>query len=140
VVSIDGDFQEAFTNKKEANLYKSRKEKLFDLALKKDPDKITELGQDVLKYDAWVIPDLETLKREYHIEHELKGHNYFNSLEEFLEAIKNATIETINSELDYTTKTKLDFSRFKILPTITVGSIPPSIRAVASMPVTVVLP
>jgi hypothetical protein len=60
----------------------------------------------IIKYDSWVVPDLETLKREYHVEHELKGNDYFSSLEEFLKAIKNAKVETIKGgDIDHTTRT-----------------------------------
>lgn len=50
----------------------------------------------------WVIPDITTLKREYHVEHELKGKSLFNSEEEFLEAVTNAEIKTITPAIDNT--------------------------------------
>ena len=61
---------------------------------------LNESRQDVLHYDAWVIPDENTLKREYYVEHELKGHNWFKSETDFLEKIKNAKTIKITKELD----------------------------------------
>ena len=49
----------------------------------------------------WIIPDRDTLKREFHVEHELKHLNYFDNVNEFLEAVDNGRLETLTESEDY---------------------------------------
>jgi hypothetical protein len=61
------------------------------------------------EFDNWVIPKLNKLKLEYEIEHNLKGHEFFDSEKEFLKSVKNGKIiivtPKLDSELNYRHKT-----------------------------------
>lgn len=98
-------------------------QRLYNLALRKDPEGLTWLGASVLKdvleeiqpkekikYDKWVLPSEDDLKREYKVEHKIKGRNEFPTEESFLKAIKNAQPEEITPEkdksIDYRVQTK----------------------------------
>ena len=48
----------------------------------------------------WEKPSNSQLKQEYEVEHDLKGNTYFKSEDEFMSAMKNATVEEITPELD----------------------------------------
>lgn len=48
----------------------------------------------------WVVPDLTTLKREFNVEHELKGKNIFNSEQDFINRVKTAKIITVTPLID----------------------------------------
>jgi hypothetical protein len=48
----------------------------------------------------WEKPSDSQLKQEYKVEHDLKGNTYFKSEDEFMSAMKNATVEEITPELD----------------------------------------
>lgn len=66
--------------------------------------------EESLQFSNWKRPDIETLKREFHIEQELKGNKFWKSEDEFLEAAKNAKIITLtpqeDSKINYRTHTK----------------------------------
>lgn len=53
-----------------------------------------------LVFTNWEMPSLEQLKKEYRIEHEMKGNNFFDSESDFLNAIHNAEIVEITPEDD----------------------------------------
>jgi len=60
-------------------------------------------------FDNWKIPSEDKLKQEFQREHESKGNDFFNSEEDFLEAVKNADIITVTDEddklIDYRSRT-----------------------------------
>jgi hypothetical protein len=60
------------------------------------PKKIRSLKKE----PKWKIPSNSQLKQEFKVEHELKGNTFFESEDQFMEAIKNATVEEITPELD----------------------------------------
>jgi hypothetical protein len=60
------------------------------------PKKIRSLKKE----PKWEIPSNSQLKQEFKVEHELKGNTFFESEDQFMKAIKNATVEEITPELD----------------------------------------
>jgi hypothetical protein len=53
-----------------------------------------------IMYNSWVRPSLDALKQEYRIEHDMKGHNWFNDEQEFLDAVNKAKVVTITPATD----------------------------------------
>jgi hypothetical protein len=53
-----------------------------------------------IMYNSWVRPSLDALKQEYRIEHDMKGHNWFNDEQEFLDAVNKAKVVTITPTTD----------------------------------------
>jgi hypothetical protein len=53
-----------------------------------------------IMYNSWVRPNLDALKQEYRIEHDMKGHNWFNDEQEFLDAVNKAKVVTITPATD----------------------------------------
>jgi hypothetical protein len=51
-------------------------------------------------FSNWVMPSLEDLKREFMVEHEFKGLDYFESEEDFIESCLNSDIQEITPEDD----------------------------------------
>lgn len=62
--------------------------------------KLLDLLKESVQYTNWVKPSIDSLKKEFKIEHELKGHDFFDSEEEFLEAAGKAQVVTITSSED----------------------------------------
>jgi hypothetical protein len=58
------------------------------------------MGLDNGSFDNWVMPSMEDLEREYRIEHEMKGLEAFDSLEEYLSAVNEGEVVTITPEED----------------------------------------
>jgi len=62
------------------------------------------------KYNAWVMPNDEMLAQEYKVEHEFKGKKIWESLKDFIGAVKNAAIvevdETMDNKIYYRSRTK----------------------------------
>ena len=58
------------------------------------------MGLDNGSFDNWVMPSMEDLEREYRIEHEMKGLEAFDSLEEYLSAVNDGEVVTITPEED----------------------------------------
>jgi hypothetical protein len=52
-------------------------------------------------FSNWIMPSIEDLKREFMVEHEFKGLDYFQSEDDFMDACLNSEIETITPEDDY---------------------------------------
>lgn len=48
----------------------------------------------------WIRPSTENLKQEYHVEVVLKGNNFFDSEQQFLQAAENGQVVTVDSETD----------------------------------------
>lgn len=72
--------------------------------------KLLDLLKESVQYTNWVKPSTDSLKKEFKIEHELKGHDFFDSEEEFLEAAHKAQVVTITPSEDariaYRSRTK----------------------------------
>jgi hypothetical protein len=60
--------------------------------------KLLDLLKESIQYTSWVKPSVDSLKKEFKIEHELKGHDFFDSEEEFLEAAHQSTSGNNNSK------------------------------------------
>lgn len=58
----------------------------------------TNITNNYGDFNNWKIPSLEKLKLEYKVEHELKGNNFFDSEEEFLDAVDNGNVVEIAYE------------------------------------------
>jgi hypothetical protein len=50
--------------------------------------------------EEWNIPSLSQLKQEFRVEHELKGNDFFDSEEDFLQSVKNGKIITVTPSID----------------------------------------
>lgn len=62
--------------------------------------KLKSLLLEAIQFTNWKIPSVQSLKREFEVEHEKKGHDFFNSEKEFLNAVKNGNILTITPDID----------------------------------------
>lgn len=62
--------------------------------------KLLDLLKESVQYTNWVKPSTDSLKKEFKIEHEMKGHDFFDSQEEFLEAARKAQVVTITPSED----------------------------------------
>ena len=62
--------------------------------------KLIDLLKESIQYTSWVNPSVDSLKKEFKIEHEMKGHDFFDSEEEFLEAALKAQVVTITPSED----------------------------------------
>jgi hypothetical protein len=87
---------------------------------------LNESINNEIEFNNWVIPDETTLKREFYVEHKLKGNNFFESEEEFLNAVKNGSIITLTNDDDkrliYRSRTKTKDSLLGLIRTY--GSYP----------------
>jgi hypothetical protein len=87
---------------------------------------LTESINNEIEFKNWVTPDETTLKREFYVEHKLKGNNFFESEEEFLNAVKNGSIITLTNDddkrLNYRSRTKTKDSLLGLIRTY--GSYP----------------
>jgi hypothetical protein len=50
--------------------------------------------------EGWNMPSLSQLKQEFRVEHELKGNDFFDSEEDFLQAVQNGKIITVTPSID----------------------------------------
>ena len=62
--------------------------------------KLIDLLKESIQYTSWVNPSVDSLKKEFKIEHEMKGHDFFDSEKEFLEAARKAQVVTITPSED----------------------------------------
>ena len=58
------------------------------------------MGLNTHNFDNWVVPPLDKLKLEYHIEHQLKGHQFFESERDFLKSVKQGVIIDVTPAID----------------------------------------
>lgn len=58
------------------------------------------LRETVTTFNNWQMPSNDVLRREFKVEHEMKGLSYFDSPEEFIDAVKGGKIITVNDSLD----------------------------------------
>jgi hypothetical protein len=56
--------------------------------------------KEQMEFDNWKLPSLEQLMLEYKVEHTLKGNDFWNSEEDFLDAVENGEIISISKEED----------------------------------------
>ena len=62
--------------------------------------KLLNILEEITQFSNWKIPSLLQLKQEFKIEQEMKGNNFWNNEEEFLNAVKNGKIVTITPSED----------------------------------------
>jgi hypothetical protein len=62
--------------------------------------KLKDILLEVVSYNAWVIPDEDTLRREFKVEHEYKNLNLFDDVEEFLTKVKDGEITPVSKSDD----------------------------------------
>jgi hypothetical protein len=62
--------------------------------------KLLDLLKESIQYTNWAKPSVDSLKKEFRIEHELKGHDFFDSEEDFLEAARKAQVVTVTPSQD----------------------------------------
>jgi hypothetical protein len=72
--------------------------------------KLLTLLTETINFTNWKKPSLSQLKQEFKIEQEMKGNEFFESEEDFLNAVKNGEIVTItpdqDAEIDYRSGTR----------------------------------
>lgn len=73
-------------------------------------DKLLHYG-----FRNWIVPPDDILKREFHVEHELKDLNLFQSEKQFMDAVKKADIVTVNPEMDFTIANRSRTKTFQTL-------------------------
>ena len=56
--------------------------------------------KEQMEFDNWKLPSLDQLMLEFKVEHTLKGNDFWNSEDDFLEAIENGKIISISKEDD----------------------------------------
>jgi DNA-binding transcriptional regulator YhcF (GntR family) len=62
--------------------------------------KLIDILKEITQFSNWKIPSLSQLKQEFKVEQILKNRHYWNSKEDFLEAVKNGKVVTITPEED----------------------------------------
>lgn len=71
--------------------------------------KLLDLLKENLEFNNWKLPSLPQLKQEFEREHEMKGNDFWNSEDEFLDAAKSGKVVTITPEedqnIDYRSRT-----------------------------------
>jgi hypothetical protein len=72
--------------------------------------KLIDILKEITGFSNWVMPSLSQLKQEFKIEQEMKGNEFWDSEEEFLNAVKNSKIITItpseDQDIDYRSRTE----------------------------------
>jgi hypothetical protein len=62
--------------------------------------KLVDILKEITGFSNWKIPSLYQLKQEFKIEQEMKGNEFWEDEEDFLNAVKNGKIVTISSSED----------------------------------------
>jgi hypothetical protein len=62
--------------------------------------KLLDILKEAMGFSNWVIPSESSLKQEFKIEQEMKGNEFWEDEEDFLNAVKNGKIVTISSSED----------------------------------------
>jgi hypothetical protein len=72
--------------------------------------KLINLLKEILQFSNWKTPSLSQLKQEFKIEQEMKGNEFWEDEEEFMNAIKKGKIITItpseDQDIDYRSRTE----------------------------------
>ena len=67
--------------------------------------KLINILKEIASFSNWKLPSLSQLKQEFEIEQEMKGNEFWEDQEDFLNAIKNGKIVTItpsdDQKIDY---------------------------------------
>ena len=62
--------------------------------------KLIDILNEITGFSNWKIPDISQLKQEFKIEHEMKGHDFWEDEDDFLNSVKNGKIVTITPSED----------------------------------------
>ena len=62
--------------------------------------KLIDILKEITGFSNWIMPSLSQLKQEFKIEQEMKGNEFWDSEEEFLNAVKNGKVVTITPSED----------------------------------------
>ncbi len=62
--------------------------------------KLIDILKEITGFSNWIMPSLSQLKQEFKIEQEMKGNEFWDSEEEFLNAVKNGKVITITPSED----------------------------------------
>ena len=62
--------------------------------------KLLDILKEAIGFSNWVMPSLSNLKQEFKIEQEMKGNEFWEDEKDFLNAVENGKIVTINSSED----------------------------------------
>jgi hypothetical protein len=62
--------------------------------------KLIDILKEAMGFSNWVMPSESSLKQEFKIEQEIKGNEFWEDEEDFLNAVKNGKIVTISSSED----------------------------------------
>jgi hypothetical protein len=72
--------------------------------------KLVDLLKEITGFSNWKIPSLSQLKQEFKIEQEMKGNEFWEDEEAFLNAVKNGKIVTVtpseDQDIDYRSGTE----------------------------------
>ena len=72
--------------------------------------KLINLLKEIIQFSNWKVPSLSKLKQEFKIEQEMKGNEFWENEENFLNAIENGNIVTItpseDQDIDYRSGTE----------------------------------
>jgi hypothetical protein len=71
--------------------------------------KLTDLLKEIIQFSNWKMPSLSQLKQEFKVEQEMKGNEFWEDEEAFLNAVENGEIVTItpseDQDIDYRSRT-----------------------------------
>ena len=71
--------------------------------------KLIDILKEITGFSNWKVPSLSQLKQEFKIEQEMKGNEFWEDEEDFLNAVKNGKIVTItpseDQDIDYRSRT-----------------------------------
>jgi hypothetical protein len=62
--------------------------------------KLIDILKEMIGFSNWKIPSISQLKQEFKIEQEMKGNEFWEGEEEFINAVKNGKIITITPSED----------------------------------------
>jgi ABC-type Fe3+-hydroxamate transport system substrate-binding protein len=62
--------------------------------------KLLDILREMIGFSNWKIPSISQLKQEFKIEQEMKGNEFWEDEEEFINAVKNGKIITITPSED----------------------------------------
>ena len=62
--------------------------------------KLIDILKEITEFSNWKIPSLPQLKQEFKIEQEMKGNEFWEDEEDFLNVVKNGKIVTITPSED----------------------------------------